>query len=173
MMQAITAFLLANTLFFAVACAETYTWTDSKGTIHFSEDPGTVPKELRNSVRKLDDIEPSLPDRKVSTPKEVQADTGSDAAPKVPPADDFYDGRSYEQWQQELADSEAALIAVRRRLDELAEQLKYARAKSYEQQSLFAEYNPLLEKFKAMKTEYYQLVAAARKAGLTVNIQEQ
>lgn len=173
MMKSITVFSIASILFFSVSYAETYTWTDSKGTIHFTEDPGTAPKGLRNTVRKIEELEQPQPENKVNSAKESQLGSSPDAATEVKSPGDLFDGKSYGQWQQELADSEAALIVVRRRIDELADQLKYARPKSEEQQSLFAEYNPLLEKFKVMKAEYYQLVAAARKAGLTVNIQEQ
>src|SRR3954462_4379274 len=39
-------------------CAETYRWTDADGAIHFSDSPGSVPKEKRSPV----------PDERVSAP---------------------------------------------------------------------------------------------------------
>ena len=171
MMKSKALFVTVLFLFNSVSFAEIYSWTDQAGTIHFTEDISTVPVKLRNTVRKVSEIEQPRPDTRTNAG--VQPDASAAGAAEMQSPGDTYDGKSYEQWQQELADSEAALIVVRRRIDELADQLKYARPKSEEQQSLFAEYNPLLEEFKAMKAEYYQLVAAARKAGLTVNIQEQ
>lgn len=157
----------------SVSFAETYSWTDKAGTVHFTEDLGTVPAKLRTTVHKVSEIEQPRAEPGANTANGIQPGAGAANAAEMQSSGGIYDGKSYEQWQQELADSEAALIRVRQRIDELADLLKHARAKSEEQKYLFAEYNPLLEKFKAMKAEYYQLVAAARKAGLTVNIQEQ
>jgi uncharacterized protein YjdB len=171
MMKSFTAFLITNFLFISVSFAETYTWTDSKGTVHFTEDLGTVPEKLRNKVRKIDDTEQPQSTTKAATGTQQSSGAAISAGDQSP--GDLYGGKSYDQWHQELADSETALISVRKRIDEFAELLKSARAKSEEQKNLVAEYNQLLEKFKTMKAEYYQLVGAARKAGLTVNIQEQ
>jgi hypothetical protein len=170
MMKSIALFSLAGVLSFSAAYAETYTWTDSAGTVHFTEDPGTVPKKLRSTVRKLDDAEQPQPDNRV---KEAQPGSSPDAAAVEQSTDGMFDGKSYGQWQQELASREADMVAVQKRIDEIAEQLKHTRGSSEAKKKLFDEYNPLFEKLKVMKTEYYQLVEAARKAGLTVNLQEQ
>ncbi|NJD90680.1 MAG: DUF4124 domain-containing protein [Geobacter sp.] len=170
MKKSIALFSLAGALSFSAANAETYTWTDSAGTVHFTEDPGTVPKKLRNTVRKLDDAEQPQPDNRV---KEAQPGSSPDAAAEEQSTDGMFDGKSYGQWQQELASREADMVAVQKRIDEIAEQLKHTPGSSEAKKKLFDEYNPLFEKLKVMKTEYYQLVEAARKAGLTVNLQEQ
>ena len=173
MMKSMPLFVTIFVLVYSVSFAEIYSWTDKAGTIHFTEDISTVPAKLRNTVRKVSENEQPRSDTRTNAASGAQSDASAAGATAVQSPGDTYDGKSYEQWQQELAESEAALIVVRRRIDEIAGQLKTARANSEEQKSLFAEYNPLLEKFKVLKNEYYQLVAAARKAGLTVNIQEQ
>lgn len=173
MIRSMTFFVTVSLLFISISYAEIYSWTDNSGTIHFTEDINTVPEKLRNTVRKIGDNEQPQPDVKTNAANGIQPGASAANTVETQTTGDIYDGKSYEQWQQELADSEAALIRVRQRIDELADLLKFARAKSEEQKYLFAEYNPLLEKFKIMKAEYYKLVEAARKAGLTVNIQEQ
>jgi len=47
MKKLILAFLLLAT----VAQAETFRWTDSEGTVHFSDSPGKVPAAYRNSAK--------------------------------------------------------------------------------------------------------------------------
>jgi hypothetical protein len=41
--------------------AETYTWTDNSGTVNFSDDYSSVPKEYRKNVRKLGDMDAPRP----------------------------------------------------------------------------------------------------------------
>lgn len=170
MMKSIALFSLTGILSFSAAYAETYTWTDSAGTVHFTEDPGTVPRKLRSTVRKLGDAEQPEPDKRA---KDAQPGSSPDAAAEGQSTDSMFDGKSYGQWQEELATREADMVAVQKRIDEIAAQLKHTPGSSETKKKLFDEYNPLFEKLKIMKTEYYQLVEAARKAGLTVNIQEQ
>lgn len=69
-----------------VAQAETYTWTDKEGTVHFSESLGEVPADYRKSARSLGmDISTTPNDNKaVSSPQPRQgADNTGSAAPNV------------------------------------------------------------------------------------------
>ena len=157
------------------AYAATYTWTDEQGTAHFSEDLGSVPAKLRSKVRTLEESEPSssseaspvkaVNDEQQRVPREADGKTEN-------AADEVYGDKSYAQWQKEFSDREAAMAAVRKRIDELAAELKSYGSQMNRQEKLLTEYNTLWVRFKEMKTEYYQRVEIARKAGLEINVQQ-
>jgi hypothetical protein len=55
-MTRITA-VLVLTLFSALSVsAETYTWTDSKGVVSFTDNPSLIPPKYRGKAKKSDDI---------------------------------------------------------------------------------------------------------------------
>lgn len=160
---------------FTSVCAETYTWTDEQGTVHFTEDPGAVPAGLRKKALMREDYfsapAPAVPAKESNEalPAASPVYSGAGAAG----SGDLYGGKRYQQWQKELADSEEAMTAVRSRLDELAVKLKNCGTNWSLQNKLLTEYKPLEAAFKKMKVEYNQLVESARKAGLVVDIQQQ
>lgn len=150
----------------STAFAVTYTWTDEQGTVHFTEDPGQVPRHLRGKVRKLDDSAPP-PEEPVSPPP---ASTPPPAGGSEPAA--TYGGRSYAEWAKELKEREAAMWDVRRRTDEIRELLEKPGLQKEEAAKLLEEHKELRERFGKMKAEYRQFVERARKAGLKIDIQE-
>ncbi len=166
--------VVMSVISFTSAYAETYTWTDAQGTVHFTEDLGIVPVTLRKKVRTVEEAEPAS--SSPATAGESPAG-GQTVAPramadtKSATADDLYGGKSYEQWQTELADSESAMTAVRNRIEEIVAKLKLYGHLWQSEKKLVAEHEALSAEFKEMKTRYYQLVESARKAGLEVNIQ--
>ena len=169
----VLTFMLAVVI--SAAYAVTYTWTDQQGTVHFSEDRGSVPAKLRSKVRTVEESEPSsstavLPVRAVNDEQQLVPREAAGRAETT--ADEVYGDKSYAQWQKELTDREAAMAAVRKRIDELAAELKSYGPQMNRQEKLLTEYNTLWVRFKEMKTEYYQQVEIARKAGLEINIQQ-
>ena len=49
--------VLVLTLFSALSLnAETYTWTDKKGVVSFTDDPNVIPPQYRGKAKKSDDI---------------------------------------------------------------------------------------------------------------------
>lgn len=49
--------VLVLALFAALSVnAETYTWTDSKGVVSFTDDPNSIPPKYRDKTKKSDDI---------------------------------------------------------------------------------------------------------------------
>ncbi len=159
-------------LSFSSASAETYTWTDGQGTVHFTEDPGKVPAKIRNKAR-IEDGEDSPAEKPVS--KEPSAripDTPPHALPSgVDNGNRIYAGKTYDEWQKDLEDRETAMIAARKRIDEIAGMLNKFADKWDEQKKLLLEHKSLSAQFKEMKAQYFQQVEIARKAGLTVNLQ--
>jgi len=164
------AFILAVS--FSSASAETYTWTDEQGTIHFTEDPGSVPEKIRNKALRKEEMN-SAPEE---APSQVPSAKAPEATLQAAPGGDgdnvIYAGKTQEEWQKELAEREAAMEAVRKRIAEIADQRKNPAVKRSEQDKLFAEQKSLQSQFNDMKAQYFQLVESARKAGLTVNIQQ-
>lgn len=155
----------------STADAVTYSWTDEQGTVNFSEDLGSVPKQFRKKARKIQDTEPQPEEQPVPSP-----DAGK--APKVAPTaadsdggstDGKYAGKTYGQWEKDLRDREAAMAAVRKEIDEIDGQLRTGTAKT---KVLLEKRAGLLAQFKQMKVEYDQLIESARQAGLQVNIEK-
>ena len=165
------AFLLIVS--FSAAYAETYTWTDDQGTVHYTENLGTVPQNFRKNVRSVEESELS-PVNKPASPEPPPATT------RVFPASgmgksgsaELYAGKTYDQWGKELKDREAAMITVRNRIDEIAVMLKSIADNWDEQKKLLTEYKSLADRLKDMKARYYEQVEIARKAGLQINIQQ-
>lgn len=148
---------------FTSATAATFSWTDEHSIVHFTDDPGVIPKQFRNKIQKLDDDEPSQPF--FADKEQKLLDEGVDVQ-------QTYSGKSYDQWKKELADREAAMTAVRMRIDENADAIKNSGSNWELQKKLMAEREALLAQFKELKSGYFQWVEIARKAGLQINIEQ-
>lgn len=168
----VTILVVILAVSFSTPYAATYSWTDEQGTIHFTEDLGTVPEKLRNKALKTEETEPA-PKEKPASQAPVAPEATLQAAPPGGDGDKVtYDGKTYDQWQTELAEREAEMVAVRKRIDEVAALFRNPATKKEERDKLLAEHKSLSVQFSGMKSRYFQLVESARKAGLTVNIQQ-
>lgn len=153
--------------------ADTYVWTDEQGTMNFTDEIGAVPKKFRKNVRKLGEDEPS-PGLKGSSAATAakSTDEAPQATPGVGKGGGSYAGKSYDQWKKDLEEREVAMTALRKRMDEIADQLKNTSMRKNEMEKLVAEHKSLLAQFTEMKGQYNQQVESARKAGLQVTIQQ-
>lgn len=158
---------------FATAQAETYTWTDSQGTVHFSEDLGSVPVKYRKKLRRIDDISTkSSTTPAAAAVTKTEPDKSAAAAPKNDSSDTgMYGGKTAEQWKKELSDKEVDLTDIRKRQDELASTVNKTESRE-EKTRLINEYKALTTRFNELKAQYNNIVESARKSGLTVNIQQ-
>lgn len=153
--------------------AEVYTWTDEQGTVNFTDDFSSIPIKFRKQSQKLGEPEPS-PASKESTPKSPHespqavsgAVTGESAQAGISA------GKSYDQWKKDLEDREAALSALKGRMDEIAYRLKNVPARKEEQETLVEEHKALFNRFNELKAQYNQQVEKARKDGVSVTIQQ-
>ncbi len=165
------AFMLAVSV--SSAYAETYSWTDEHGTIHFTEDFGKVPQKFRSKAKRENETSSSQEEKPAT---KAVSDKSRDMAPLVAPVggngNDGAFGKKYDQVQKGLADRDAAMTAVRKRIDEIAARLNGYSGSWDEQKKLLLEHKSLRNQLKEMKAEYLQQVEAARKAGFQVNIQE-
>lgn len=168
-------FLLAFSLSYSYA--ETFTWTDEQGTVHFTEDLEKVPKEMRNKAKAVVDSEqPQKEKLSPPTPSAKDSDATLQAAPsdkdgKSSPAE-TYAGKTFDQWEKDFRDREAAMTAVRKRMAEITDLLRNSKFMRNEREILLAEHTSLLAQFNEMKAQYNQQVEIARKAGIQINIQQ-
>lgn len=167
----LTLFALVTAITVSAAHADTYSWTDEQGTVNFSEDLGSVPKQFRKKARKIQDTEPQPEEQPASEP---EAGKAPKAAPTTATSngqypDEKFAGKTYGQWEKDLRDREAAMAAVRQEIDEIDRELQAGTSKTNELREKRAS---LLAQFRQMKTEYDQTIESARQAGLQVNIEK-
>jgi hypothetical protein len=133
MMQKVSALIMLVLLGMLVgtAGAETYSWVDGTGTIHFTEDISQVPKKYLKKVRVRGDVSPSVPDM-VENGEETPA-----GAATAPPAADaakapeetvakkevLYGGRSGKSWKADFDTIRAEMGATDDQSAELSSRL--------------------------------------------------
>lgn len=164
----VTGLILAVVL--TLANADTYTWVDEQWTVHFTDDPGLVPKLSRTKVKKLDESAYPQPSPGAGIRKEERQN--APLSDEMGAFQETYGGKSYDQWAKEFTDREEAMTAVRRRIDENAEQVRNAGLDWEVQEKLFTERKALSAQFREMKAQYFQQVEIARKAGLKITIEQ-
>ena len=113
--------LLLLLLYPLSAAAETYQWTDERGTVNFAEDLGKVPKKYRKKAKLLgsDDAEPAAP--AVVTAPESAGPKGGE----IQKGKQVYGGKDEAAWRREflqassnLQNAETEVLALKRRLDD-------------------------------------------------------
>jgi hypothetical protein len=161
-----TSLWLATTV---SAGAEIYSWTDDQGTVHFTEDRGAVPPKYRGKLRTTgenDETAEKAPPTRDGAEVAAPAPGASGAASTA----ERFDFSTRDQWQDALQKQEAAMVALRQRLDDIAAAAK-GMPRSAERDKLLVEHQTLLLEFKAMKDRYSRLVDGARTAGFQVDLQ--
>ena len=115
-------------MFAAPALAVTYEWTDNQGTVNFTEDLGSIPKEFRKKAKVVGEEEaaPAAVEEGSEGAPEVK---GKEAAPEPSAGEKkelnkTYGGRSPESWRAEFADLHARIKAEEDQLSDLNERIK-------------------------------------------------
>jgi hypothetical protein len=168
--------LLAGLLLWAAPLlAETYSWEDETGTVNYTENYTGIPAKFRKNARKLGDMGASPVSKESVSPS-----TGSSEAPPAALKDTAagklespvgnFDGRSYDQWKLEFNEREAAMVAIKKQVDEIDALLNKRPSNREQTQSLISERNKAVEQFTEMRKQYDQQVELARKAGVQVDI---
>jgi hypothetical protein len=155
--------------------AETYTWTDNSGTVNFSDDYSSVPKEYRKKVRKLGDIDaPQAPADAGKSGEEQPAQpltkrTGTPGAPGAKSDSGLYGGKKAETWQQEFKAREADYKQLEIQLSQLEELSKKPVGISMERlQGLPQEFRDTQKRYNEAIKAYNDLNDAANKAELPI-----
>ena len=96
--------------------AATYQWEDSKGGMHFTDNPDNIPKKYRGKVRELESIAPSA------------TSIIPDTAP-VQPSSSVTAGRTQDEtvWRQRYASIRGELASIRERIATKKEKLQELR----------------------------------------------
>lgn len=126
-----SAIIVMTLMLFAVpALAETYQWIDNQGTVNFTEDPGSIPKQYRKKAKVLGGEEAAPA---VSGEGTEGAQTGSDDKGKgkvaEPPAGakkgekKAYGGRSSDAWKTEFDDLNGRIKDEEEQLSGLKERM--------------------------------------------------
>lgn len=124
----------------AIAAGGVYQWTDGNGAVHFTDDPGKIPKKFHNSVRELrppDQEEENAP-KGVPSEEDMEAVAPVEAPPAVSPkpapesessslvapseAVDF-NGHNREWWRQRVQEWQAKKTDAQAKLADAQERL--------------------------------------------------
>ena len=160
--------------------AEIYSWTDAAGTVHFTEDLGSVPKNYRaKALRQAsgEDVtvpaavpEASSPDGAPTaerTHSEVSQDAAAPAAPGATSATRF-GGRSAAEWQAEFRSLRHKLAQIEQQQEQLRKEGgDGTKALSRQQiEEINARNKQLYDEYETTRLRFNQLVEQANQAGL-------
>jgi len=95
------------------ASAQTYQWTDQRGTVNFTEDLGKVPKKYRKKVKVLGGDESGAPQVTESS-EQVKGKTMDAGTPKEKKP--LYGGKDESTWRKEFAAAKGELQAAEKEL---------------------------------------------------------
>ena len=161
--------LIAAALCYVVspAHADTFFWTDERGTTHFTDDLGKVPAKFRRQIR---------PDEQPPPPQASPEPTAREQAPtptknKIAGTADPVNS-DVAPFQKGLTEREAAIDDIRNKLVDLVAKLNSSRQPVDERKQLLAEHQVLSDRFNQMRAEYNEYVEQIRQAGFQVNIQQ-
>ena len=148
-------------------CADTYSWTDEEGTLHFTEDYSKVPQKFRKKVQ----IREGMSYRETTvevTPPDSSAEKTEEKSAEGPT---LYGGKTEDQWRSELNALESEMNNQREVMKDLEQQMKaqetFTKARANE---LKKQYDEARQSFEQKYAAYNQLVDAARKAGFMITV---
>jgi len=128
-----TAIISAILVLFAVpALAVTYEWEDSQGTINFTEDPGSIPKQYRKKAKILGaEEEVASPESaavkdepKSGSEKKVKGETSEQTTGGNKDLKKMFGAKTAETWQMDFAQSNANIKSEEDQLSELKDRVK-------------------------------------------------
>lgn len=149
--------------------AQTYTWTDEKGTVNFADELSQVPRKYRSKV-KLRSDEPDTVKPEPVVAKEAPA--AKPAAEKTTPlpkdADKWmYGNRSAAQWSQEFRVREAEYKSQEQKMNVISDLMKNPVGITRERfDALPQEFRETQKEYLRLLKQYNDLNEAANQVGL-------
>jgi len=130
MKSAVVAVIMV--LFAVPAVAVTYQWEDNQGTMNFTEDPGSIPKQYRKKAKVLGGEEEVAPaensDESAETPAAAEAGEKGKVAEKPSGEKDddkkAYGGKSSDSWRKDFAEIGWKIKSEEEQLSQLQERMK-------------------------------------------------
>lgn len=105
----------------APVCADTYQWTDSKGVVHFTDNPDKIPRQYRKKVKKRPSVKSETP---VSvSPAAPKAEEKREAS-KAPP---LYGGHDENWWRTTTGNLREELAKLIEELPAKRDKLQFLR----------------------------------------------
>lgn len=183
-MRILTIVLACFCIYAAPLFAEIYSWTDSSGTVNFTEDYSSVPPKYRKKVNRREDTggQPAqaehAPDVALTDSKGIgEAKTGAVAAEKdakTSSPDASYGGRKFEEWKRdfEVQGSELKTLEAKvKEIEAVRNQMNNSSGRySRDQlQRMYESHNAAVESYNKAIERYNLLVESAKKAGVPIN----
>lgn len=117
--MAVLVFLALGSL----AYAELYRWVDDQGTLHFTEEYGSIPKKYRSSVQSSDDSVTTGENRSPAPAAAEEGNAKGQQSVKQPPGGGqvsqppVFGGKRGDVWRDELRQARAELKAYQDHLE--------------------------------------------------------
>uniref|UniRef100_C6E5M8 DUF4124 domain-containing protein n=1 Tax=Geobacter sp. (strain M21) TaxID=443144 RepID=C6E5M8_GEOSM len=112
--------LLLLLLYPLSASAETYQWTDERGTVNFAEDLGKVPKKYRKKAKRLGSEEPAAENSAPAAAPETAKPRGAEEkGEKSNEKNKTYGGKDELAWRREFQQANSRLQSAQTELDTL------------------------------------------------------
>lgn len=106
----------------APVCADTYQWTDSKGVVHFTDNPDKIPRQYRKKVRKRPSVKSETP---VSVSPAAPKVEGRKEVPKSTPQ--LYGGHDEKWWRATTGNLREELAKLTEELPAKRDKLQFLR----------------------------------------------
>lgn len=146
--------------------AETYSWIDSSGTFHFTEDYSRIPKKYRNRVNRRDDMSSEETNTTAAKPAGKAEAKGENGPAR-------YGGKTEEQWRSELNSLAGEINRLKGVMDDLEKQMQSQKVFTKTRANqLKQEYDEARDAFDQKRATYNGLVQEARKSGLTATVKQ-
>ena len=102
---------------------ELYKWVDDKGTVHFTDDPSSIPQKYQDNIETQKPPGATSPPSQ-ATPQRPPAATTEASQPSVRVTDQL--GRDEQWWRAKAKEWNDKLVDAQKKLDELKKDLKSA-----------------------------------------------
>ena len=157
------------------AGAATYSWTDKSGTVHFTDNPGSVPRNFRKKIRMIDN-EPPLPP--VTVPEQKKEESGQTPVtapvqpnPITPPTvskTTRFGEHTAEEWQKMFRTLRDQIATIEQQLEQIKLEVGDGKSMLTRQQidELNARTKKLHGEHEALRLRFNRLVEEANAAGL-------
>jgi len=156
--------------------AASYSWTDPAGTVHFTDDLGSVPSKYRAKALRQAAGEETLPDAQPAAaaapdarpkPDGTAGKTAAPVAEAVTPSTKFGD-RSAAEWQQQFQALRGQMKTIEKKFEGLRGETGDGKKLLSKQEitDINARNKQLNEEYEAVRLRYNQMVEQAGKAGL-------
>jgi len=156
-----------------VANAATYSWIDKSGTIHFTDNPGSVPRNFRKKIRLIDNDPPLPPatEQKKEESGETPVAAPGQPNPITPPTvskTTRFGEHTAEEWQTLFRTLRDQITTIEQQLEQIKREVEDGKSMLTRQQidQLNARTKKLYGEHEALRLRFNHLLEEANAAGL-------